>query len=559
VDQVLESRVVGPLPLVAGIIRDLGLVELLDQLLAWDPTRCRLSPGQRIAALIVNMLGGHRPLYRVGEFYRETVPELLFGPEVNAGLLTDDALARALDKLAAAGPKAVYGALALRVCLSEGIREQTVHFDTTSRSLYGEYPELDADDLQLVRGYSKDSHPELKQLVLALLTDRQGIPIWGEVRDGNSADVRANADAVAQLCAALQPEQLAQVLYVADSALVSGDNLQRMAEKGLRFVSRLPERYQVARAVKEAAWAQGRWQDVGQLAAEPRPGSSHYQACEQAGEIEGHSYRLVVVHSDQLETRKTQTFAKELDREKTAMAKDLTALGKQRFSCEADAETAAGTLLMHYQNAWHPLRVQVVASVRRLRRARRGRPRADEPVREVEEFVIQGQIGEPDPQRVKAELRCRGSFVLITSEEAHRYPAGRLLQEYRGQQAVEQRFRFLKDPLFVEALYLHTPSRIEALGYVMIMACLVYSILEHRVRRALQQRQQEIILPGKRRSSRPTAGMLLAMCQAICVARIDHGPWMFSSTDARDRVANLVELAGLNFTAVYAARGPTAP
>jgi transposase len=559
VDVEVDSRVVGPLPLVAAIIRDLGLIELLDQLLPWDPVRCRLSPGQRIAALIVNMLGGHRPLYRVGEFYRQTVPELLFGPEVHAGLLSDDALARALDKLADAGPKAVYGAVALRACLHEDITDQGVHFDTTSRSLYGQYPDLDPEDLQLVRGYSKDGHPELKQLVLALLTNRQGIPVWGEVRDGNSADVLANADVIEQLCAALQPEQLAKMLYVADSALVSTDNLQRMANKGLRFVSRLPERYDVARQVKEQACQTQAWQDLGQLATEPRLSSAHYQACEQTGEIDGRRYRLVVIHSDQLEARKTKTFARELEREKAAMAKELAALCKQRFTCEADAETAAGALLMDHAKAWHRLRLQVDPTHRRLPRARRGRPRADEPVREVQEFVVQGQIGDPDPEHVKAEVRRRGCFVLITSEPADTYPPARLLQEYRGQQAVEQRFRFLKDPLFVEALYLHTPRRIEALGYVMIMACLVYSILEHRVRRALQHRQQDILLPGRRRSSAPTAGMLMAICQGVCVARLGRRPWMFASPYARDQVARVVDLAGLDFATVYAARGPTGP
>ena len=553
VDATVESRVVGPLPLVAALIRDLGLVELLDRLLEWDPMRCRLSPGLRIAALIVNMLGGHRPLYRVGEFYEQTVPEVLFGPQVHAGQFTDDALARALDKLAAAGPKAVYGALALRVCLDEGLDEHSVHFDTTSRSLYGEYPGMDPEGLQLVRGYSKDGHPELRQMILALMTDRQGIPIWGEVRDGNSADANANADAIDQICAALQPADLARVLYVADSALVSGDNLRRMADRDLRFVSRLPERYSVARMVKEAALAQGSWQEIGRIAAEPRDGSSQYRTCEQSGEIDGHRHRLVVVHSTHLQARKTHTFAKELEREREAIAKELTALGKQRFTCEADAETAAGTLLLRRKDAWHPLRLQVIATLRELPRARRGRPRADDPVRQVHEFVVQGQIGEPDPERVRVGLHCRGCFVLITSESADSYPAERLLNEYRGQQAVEQRFRFLKDPLFVEALYLHTPARIEALGYVMIMACLVFSILERRARRTLEQRNQTILLPGKRRSSRPTAGMLLDICQAVCVARIAYGPWRFSSLHAAGRVARVVELAGLNFASVYAA------
>ena len=49
--------------------------------------------------------------------------------------------------------------------------------------------------------------------------------------------------------------------------------------------------------------------------------------------------------------------------------------------------------------------------------------------------------------------------------------------------------RMLKDPMFVDALYLHTPRRIEALSYVLVMACLIYSIFERRVRRSLAERQ----------------------------------------------------------------------
>jgi hypothetical protein len=37
---------------------------------------------------------------------------------------------------------------------------------------------------------------------------------------------------------------------------------------------------------------------------------------------------------------------------------------------------------------------------------------------------------------------------------------------------VEQRFHFLKDPAFVDAVFLQNPERIEALGYVMLMMLL---------------------------------------------------------------------------------------
>ncbi len=57
-----------------------------------------------------------------------------------------------------------------------------------------------------------------------------------------------------------------------------------------------------------------------------------------------------------------------------------------------------------------------------------------------------------------------------------------VLKEYKGQVHVERHFHFLKDPLFVGALYVKKPKRVEALGYVLLLACLLYSLLERRLR-----------------------------------------------------------------------------
>jgi transposase len=548
----MESRVVGPLPVLRQLIQDIGLVEVIDQLVSWDPQRCRLSPGQRIAALILNILGGQLPLYRVHEFYEDTAVELLFGAETRAEHLTDDALARALDKLAAADPKAVYSAVALRACLQEGIDRRTLHFDTTSRALYGEYADTNDNELRLVHGFSKDHRPDLKQVVIGLLCNRQGIPVWGDVRDGNSSDMIANQDAIAAFCQALDPEQRRQAAYVADSALVTEENLERIAQQGLRFLSRLPERFAVAEEAKAAAWQSGNWEELGQLASEPRPGSARYRAAEQQGVVAGRSYRLLVVHSDHLQARKRKTLERELVREREAIAKAVAALAKVRFSCAADAETAAGSLLQRFEGAMHPITLDVAPVVRRLPYHRRGRPSKDAPVREVQEFAVRGQIGVADPARVEAELRRRGSFVLITNLDAEEFPARRLLEEYRNQTAVEQRFRFLKDPLFVDALYLHTPRRIEALAYVLVMACLVYSVFEHRVRTALAARGEQILLPGKRLSKSPTGTMLLALLKDLTVIRLD-GAWRLASpAHMQARAARVAELAGIDLQAAFA-------
>ena len=96
--------VVGAAPVLRALADRIGLVAVIDQVVAWDPERCRLSPGERILALVLNLLTGRPPLYQVTDAFRLTDVPLLLGPGVAAEDLTDDAWGRALDKLAAAGP-----------------------------------------------------------------------------------------------------------------------------------------------------------------------------------------------------------------------------------------------------------------------------------------------------------------------------------------------------------------------------------------------------------------------------------------------------------------------
>lgn len=91
----LESRIVGALPLLRQLCR--------DELTEWDPKRCHLSPGRRIEALVLDVLHRRTPLYRVCKAYEDSALDVVFGEDIRPEDLTDDCLARALDKVAGAG------------------------------------------------------------------------------------------------------------------------------------------------------------------------------------------------------------------------------------------------------------------------------------------------------------------------------------------------------------------------------------------------------------------------------------------------------------------------
>lgn len=94
-----------------------------------------------------------------------------------------------------------------------------------------------------------------------------------------------------------------------------------------------------------------------------------------------------------------------------------------------------------------------------------------------------------------------------------------LLAEYKGQVHVERHFHFLKDPLFVDALYVKKPARIEALGYMLRMACLLYSLLERRLRAA----KVPIPSPSRRVLTRPTGHEVVRHLASLQVTRDSTG------------------------------------
>ena len=50
------------LPVVKAIAVECGIVETLNELLEWDKQQCKLSPGERLLALMTNVLTEGQPM-----------------------------------------------------------------------------------------------------------------------------------------------------------------------------------------------------------------------------------------------------------------------------------------------------------------------------------------------------------------------------------------------------------------------------------------------------------------------------------------------------------------
>ena len=526
----------GPAAMIGQVIRELGIVETVDSMVRWDSKQCKRSPGTHVLAMLINIFMGRTALYRVDEFYELQDIAVLFGADASADDFNDSALGRTLDKIFEAGPKRVFGAAALRAALKEDVEFGVVHSDTTSWSLKGLYESSSPDDeaFFIAHGYNRDHRPDLKQFNYGLVVNGEGIPLLGYASDGNESDKVWNRRVIEELVEGFT-DHLTDLVYVADSAAVTKGNLDLIAAKGIRFISRLPATFAQEQEVKDRAWSDGGWIDAGVLTENPKRDSAFYRYQEYVVDIAAQTavrpYRLIVVHSSSLDKRKAKTLEKNLLKQREELEAQLEQLSKVEFACEPDARAALERVRSENRDALYMIAGDVQAEEAILKRRRPGRPRKDEPLPTKTIFRARASVGDLK-EREYAELRLRAScFVLITNmldEEEH--PAEKVLRDYKEQTAVELQFKAIKEPEFVGAMFVKKPERLEALAYVVLLAAMVRAIIQRRARRYAEITNEELPIPGKRMTKRPTARMILDSFDAVVVVILPDGSRMLSES-----------------------------
>src|SRR5919206_3118372 len=143
------------LGLIASVIKDLGLIAMIDRRLVPDEQEV-ITPGEAVAGMILNGLGfANRPLSLTPQFFANKPLALLFRDGVQAEMFNRFKLGRTLDEVHAYGCDLLFEELALAVCAQEHIAQRFHHLDTTSFALSGAYiPESDEQAITITHGYS---------------------------------------------------------------------------------------------------------------------------------------------------------------------------------------------------------------------------------------------------------------------------------------------------------------------------------------------------------------------------------------------------------------------
>ncbi len=471
------------LGLIAGVIDELALVELLDEL--FPPHRDnQITTGQVVKAMILNCLGFlSAPLYLFSQFFESKPVAHLLGEGIEASHLNDDRIARVLDQLWAFGLSSLFVRLAMAAVSKFDVDVSQTHLDSSSFSVHGQYlsdssqseasvpdtsneampsssestneacnsrDESDPVAIEVRRGYSRDHRPDLKQFVSNLCCARDGgVPLFLEVASGNQNDCQE----FGRLMQEFDDHWDIETLFVADAAFYSEPNVKRV--KSLRWISRVPLTIGEAQALIH--------QDTAQLHA-VTCSLEDYKLWELGSTYGGIDQRWILVESQTCKAQ-TSVWEKDLKRVEKDLKSRAKQLQKQVFACRPDALEA----LLQFQESLehHQVAEATVESI--LVKRAPGETKANKRA-ETEGYQLHfGWQRKPEAEKKLREARSR--FILATNQlDAEQYPAQLILTEYKQQQKVERGFRFLKDPLFfTSSVFVKKTQRVAALATVLVV------------------------------------------------------------------------------------------
>lgn len=491
------------LGIIAGVIKDLGIIELIDKNILPDDME-EITTGEAIAGMIINGLGfSDRPMTLTPQFFENKPLDKLLREGVKAEHLNRFKLGRSLDKVSKYGCDLLFNEIGMKVCVNQGVDMRFNSLDTTNFSLDGKYlPDSDEHEIKITYGHSKANRPDLKQIVLELMVSQDGgIPFISKSWDGNTSDNEIFESRAKEL---LKSASMSESFTIADSKLYSKDNSENL--KKLLFITRIPGTLKEENKSIETALGNNKWLKL--------DNGNHYQCINLVHyDI---SQRWLVVWSPAAYDRATKTVNNLQEKELKEADKKLFHLQAERYSSEKEATDDLDKILEKLK--LNKLKSMEIKEHKKY--ATKGKPKKNTPVKEIL-YQLTATV-ESDTKKMDFLKEQKACFVIGTNIPADELENIEVIKAYKNQSKVESGFRFLKEPVFfVSSLFLKKPSRIQGLLMVMTLALLVYSVAQRILRKQLELQNETIPNQINQPTATPTLKWIFQIFEGIDIVEVN--------------------------------------
>jgi Domain of unknown function (DUF4277) len=207
----------------------------------------------------------------VEEFLTHQDTALLWGKAVAPEAFQDDTVGRVLDRLEDIGTLKVFTACAVRAARVWGVDKRSIHFDTTSIMVDGEYllsekAQEAEEPCRITDGDRTDKRPDPQQFVFSTRWVDRAVPLWGTPHDGNASDTTVQNARLSDIATCLAQPGVAPGadIDVADAALVTAEHLTALGDT--LFLTRVPATSNECGRLSAAAVAHNTWTALGVIA-----------------------------------------------------------------------------------------------------------------------------------------------------------------------------------------------------------------------------------------------------------------------------------------------------
>jgi len=225
-----NDREFGNIWLALELLKRLGLYEYFRKVL---PRRHEKVGWADLALILIvaRFCNPSSELYIAEHFYGHTAFPDIMG--ISTDKIYDNRLYRALDKL-----------LPHKISLEKHLKERfgelfnieynLLLYDITSTYFEGEAKR----NPQAKRGYSRDKRPDCKQVLIAMIVTKEGIPLGYEVFDGN----RHDSTTVEEIVEKIESRYgRASRIWAMDRGMASKDNIDFLRLKGRKYIIGTPK------------------------------------------------------------------------------------------------------------------------------------------------------------------------------------------------------------------------------------------------------------------------------------------------------------------------------
>jgi transposase len=544
-DSSLAKFFVGAHPIIEHFIEMLRIRETIGTYVRTDK-RMKLDDAKSLTLLVHNILTTPNPLYEMEDWLKPLDAEKVGLSPEETKWIQDDRLGRALARFYNSRHKDVFFRLALRAIKIFNLDCARIHHDTTSLTFVGKYGGWSAKEL-LALGNNKDHRPDLKQLVLGLNVTADGaVPISHRIYDGNQTDDRihpANHQALQKLLGR------ADFIYVADCKLATKENLQKISGWHGRFVTVMPRTWKEDEQFRNRV-RQGKikWKHILSKKNHRKPDSKFDRYYVAEGDYKTScGYRLHWIRSTQKADQDAETRARRIQQSLEELRRIQTKVNtynlKQRKQITKQVESV---LKNRHCQRMITYQIHATREYKRLYQ-QKGRPTKDssKKVTWKQVFSISFSV---DKDAVGEEEKTDGVFPLITNLDRKIYSAKKTLEIYKFQPFLEKRHSQIKTYQEIAPVYLKNAERVVAFLHMHVMALMVASLIERKLRLAMQEKgiTSLPIYPENRSCASPTIFDIVRLFRNVeryeVIAGDDTMIFPAELTNTQKQVLNLLDV-----------------